>query len=108
MALAFAIRDRGAAGDLFSRIVDITLDNAYPAGGWPVTPANLGFGTNGVIMSVSCGPKGGFSFEWDEVNSKIICRDSSGAANTATPVITTVTVANAIVLRCVCWGKGQG
>jgi len=29
MAMTYAIKARGASGDMFERIVDITFDNAY-------------------------------------------------------------------------------
>jgi len=110
MALGYSIVDRGAAGDLFFRVVDITMDNSYPSGGWAVTPLALGFGSNGVIFGVIPlgGAKAGRLLEWDQVNLKLMVRDASGAANAATPEITTVTQMNNQVLRVLAIGKGQG
>lgn len=106
---AFVVVDRGSAGDLFYRVVDITLNNAYDALGWAITPQQLGFGSNGVIfLVIPQAIKGGFLVEWDQVNSKLMVRDSSGAANTLSPEITTVTLMNAKVLRVLAFGKGQG
>lgn len=48
--------DRGAFGDLFTRIVEIVLTDDYAAGGDAVTVAELGFGTNGVIKGVFSSP----------------------------------------------------
>lgn len=105
-----SIVDRGAAGDLFFRIVDVTLNNAYDAGGWVLTPKNLGFGTNGVIYGVIVMNDNatGRLIDWDQANKKLIVRDASGAANAATPEITTVTQMNGVVVRLLAVGKGQG
>lgn len=109
MALGFNIVDRGAAGDLFYRVVDITMDNAYPSGGWPIAAKDVGFGTNGVILLVhAMGMTSGRLLEWDQTNKKFMVRDASGAANAATPEITTVTQMNGLVARVIAWGKGQG
>jgi hypothetical protein len=110
LALAYNILNRGAAGDLFFRVVDITLDNAYPAGGWPLTAQALGFGLNGVVLGVipMGGAEQGRILEWDQAANKLVVRDSSGAANVATPEITTATQMNAFVVRVLAFGKGQG
>jgi hypothetical protein len=109
VALGFNIVDRGAAGDLFYRVVDITMDNNYPAGGWPIAPKDVGLGNNGVIFFVhAMGMISGRGMEWDQTNKKLMVRDFSGAANAATPEITTVAQMAGIVARVIAWGKGQG
>jgi len=109
VALGVNIVDRGAAGDLFFRVVDVTCDNSYPAGGWAITPAQLGFGANGVVYQVQTpGVKDGFFLEYDSSTAKLKVRDASGAANTLSPEITTVTLMNNKVIRLIAWGKGQG
>ena len=110
MALSFSIVDRGSAGDLNFRVVDITLDNAYVSGGWAVTAQNLGFGLNGVIygMLVMNDTASGRHVDWDQANKKIMVRDASGAANAATPEITTLTQMNGVVLRAIAFGQGHG
>ena len=81
MALGVNIVDRGSAGDLNFRVVDLTCDNSYPSGGYPLTAQALGFGGSGVIYAVQPqGVKNGRLVEWDQANSKIMIRDSSGAA----------------------------
>jgi hypothetical protein len=109
MALSYNIVGRGTVGDMFVRVVDITLDNSYPAGGWPLSAAGLGFGTNGTVYAVMPfnDVTGRFPF-WDRANNKLMIRDASGAANAASPEITTVTQMSGVVCRCVCYGKGQG
>lgn len=109
MALSYNIVERGAFGQMFVRIVDITMDNSYPSGGWLLDPQALGFGKNGVILAVV--PfndiSGRFPF-YNVATGKLMIRDASGAANAATPEITTVAQMNTIVLRCLVYGKGQG
>ena len=110
MALAYSILGRGSIGDIGVRLVDITLDNAYAAGGWALTAKDLGFGLNGVVLAVipTGGAEQGRILEWDQANNKLIVRDSSGAANLATPEITTLTQMNTFVLRCLVLGRGSG
>jgi hypothetical protein len=110
MAASAAIVDRGAAGDLFTRIVDITLDGSYPAGGYPLTAQQLGLGTNGVILFVDgTGSKtGGWIVAWDYTNGKLQVFDGSGAANVAMHEVAAATVLTGVVARLLVWGKGQG
>jgi hypothetical protein len=109
VALSYSIVDRGAYGDLNVRVVDITLDNSYPSGGWAVAAKDLGFGTNGTVYGVMpMGDAGGYSIRWNPATGKLTARDSSGAANAATPEITTVTLLNGVVVRVMAMGKGHG
>lgn len=111
MAAATAIVDRGAAGDLFFRIVDITLDNSYPAGGYPLTAAQLGLGANGVIYLVdpcTVSKTGGWLVGWDFTNSKLQVFDGSGVASAVMHEIAAATSLAAVVVRAFVCGKGQG
>lgn len=109
MAISTNIVKRGAAGELFFRVVDVTCDNAYPVGGWPISPAQLGFGVNGVVFGVMpLADSGGFAVSYNRATGKLMVRDASGAVNTATPEITTVTLMNGVVVRLLAWGMGQG
>jgi hypothetical protein len=110
MAAAATIVRRGASGDLFERIVDVTLDNSYPAGGYPLTPQQLGFGLNGQIVSVMApaSKTGGWETDWDYTNSKLQVFDSSGAANAAMHEVAAATNLTGVVVRLLCRGIGQG
>jgi hypothetical protein len=111
MAASVAIVDRGAAGDLFFRVVDITLDSSYPAGGYPLTPRDFGFGTNGVIFMVDPGTfskTGGWLVGWDYTNNKLQVFDGSGAANVVCHEVIATTVLTGVVVRAIAFGKGQG
>jgi hypothetical protein len=107
VALSYSVLDRSANGDLFFQVIDITLDNSYPSGGWPVTAQSLGFGVGGDIYGVIILNQNatGRHLDWDQVNKKIMCRDASGAANAATPEITTATQMNTVVLRVLALGR---
>jgi hypothetical protein len=111
MAASPSIVDRGAAGDLFFRVVDVTLDASYPALGYALTPQQLGFGANGVIFAVHGSvSKDGFSWGvgWDYTNNKLRVFDGSGAANAANHEVAAATVLTGVVVRLLVFGKGQG
>lgn len=110
MAASALIVDRGAAGDLFFRIVDVTLDGSYPAGGYPLAAKDLGFGLNGTIWAIPGGNSktGGWTVAWDFTNSKLQVFDSSGAANAVQHEVIATTVLTGVVVRLLVFGKGQG
>lgn len=111
MAAAANIVDRGAAGDLMFRIVDVTLDNSYPAGGYPLTPQQLGLGLNGTIFEVDPGTvskTGGWLIGWDYTNNKLQVFDGSGLVNVAMHEVAAATNLAAVVARLLVMGKGQG
>jgi|SRR5215471_11721803 len=109
MALAYSIKDRGAFGDLFTRIVDITLDASYAAGGYLLDTKQCGFGTNGTILHVDVGICGGFLVEYAPTTGRLLVRDASGSAGAASPEVANNAAAiNTVVCRCKILGKGQG
>jgi hypothetical protein len=111
MAATPTIVDRGAAGDLFFRIVDVLLDGSYPGGGYALTPQQLGLGLNGIIFMVDPGTvsrTGGWLAGWDYTNGKLQIFDGSGAVNVAMHEVAAATVLTGVVVRCLVFGKGQG
>jgi len=110
MALGYAVRRRGSFGDLNYRIVDVTLDAAYAAGGYTLSPKDMGFGTNGVIVFVLPSPTAdGFHMEFDEATGKFKVRDSSGTVGAATPEAAgNLAALNGIVVRMMAMGVGHG
>jgi len=92
------------------RIVDVTLDGNYPAGGYPLAAKDFGFGTNGQIFFVDADASmtGGWAVGWDYTNSKLQVFDSSGAAGAAMHETAAATVLTGVVARVMAWGKGQG
>jgi hypothetical protein len=110
MALGYAVRRRGSFGDLNYRIVDVTLDGAYAAGGYTLVPKDMGFGTNGVLVFVIPSPSAdGFLTEFDEATSKLKIRDSSGGVGAATPeAATNLAALTGIVVRMMAMGVGHG
>ena len=108
MALSYTIRDRGAFGGLFTRLVDITFDNAYAAGGYTLDAKQCGFGTNGTILS-ALGSNGGFFADLSPSTGKLLVRDASGAAGAVSPEVPNNAAAlNTVVMRLFLLGKGQG
>jgi ABC-type uncharacterized transport system permease subunit len=110
MAATPQIVDRGAAGDLAFRIVDVTLDGNYPAGGYPLTAQQLALGLNGLIYLVlgSGSKTAGWESGWDYTNNKLQVFDSSGAASVAMHEVAPSTVLTGVVCRLLVMGKGQG
>lgn len=110
MAATPVIVDRGAAGDLFFRVVDVTLDGSYPAGGYALTPQQLGFGLNGTIYAVlgAFSKTAGWLVGWDFTNGKLQVFDGSGATSVAMHEAAAATVLTTVVARLVVMGKGQG
>lgn len=108
MALGYSVVNRSAFGDLFARVVDVTLDNAYQAGGYTPDPQGLGFGKNGVILAmIPVGSRGGFFTDFS--GGKLMVRDASGAAGAASPEVGNNNAAiNGLVQRFLVLGKGQG
>ena len=110
MAATAVVVDRGAAGDLAFRIVDVTLDAAPPVGGYALAPRDFGLGLNGVIYFVSAGgasKTGGWEAAWDYTNNKLQIFDSSGAAGAGMVGVTGVNL-SAVVVRLLVMGKGHG
>lgn len=110
MALAYSIKRRGQSGDFQFRLVDITLDNAYAAGGYALSAQQMGLGLNGVILAViGLGVKAGFLTEWDQVNLKLMVRDASGGVGAATPEVANALAGlNGLVTRVFVIGVGTG
>lgn len=50
-------------------VYNIAFDDAYPTGGEAVTPGDVGLTR---IDDAIISPEGGFTFEWDTTNSKIL------------------------------------
>lgn len=111
MALTYSIKRRGSAGDLNFRIVDVTLGAGdYLAGGYTLSPQQMGFGSNGtVFFVVSPGVVGGFLVEWNPTTSKLMFRDSSGGVGAADPETANALAAlNGLIVRVLVFGIGHG
>lgn len=71
MALSFDSTNRLQAKIQRRRmtITPVTLDNAYPAGGWPITADNLGLGRIDFLTVLDPGQA---SFKWVPSTSKLM------------------------------------
>jgi len=108
MAASAVVARRGASGD--ERYVDVTLDSSYPAGGYPLTSKDLGFGGSGRIdlVDAATSKTGGWEVGWDYTNSKLQVFDSSAAANAAMHEVAGGTSLAGVVVRLFVKGSGQG
>jgi hypothetical protein len=69
MAVAYAkVEARPDAG---RTVYDITLDTAYPAGGYPLDYKQLGLLSAPTAMNADFSTAQGFVAQWDPVNSKL-------------------------------------
>lgn len=110
MALAYTIRHRfPSAGNLNIRVVDVTLDAAYAAGGYSLDTQKMGFGSNGTIVFVLSGPADGFLTEYDEQTGKLKLRDVSSAVGVAAiEVANGLAALNGLIVRLLAYGTGHG
>lgn len=68
MAIAISVKKQSKLGTLHANIADITLDNAYPTGGYAISPAVIGMDSIDVmVISASVG----YLFDYDHVNGKL-------------------------------------
>jgi len=110
VALAYSVKYRfPSGGNLNIRVVDVTLDAAYAAGGYTLDPQKMGFGSNGAIIFVLSGPADGYLTEWDEAGSKLKVRDVSSAVGVAAiEVANSLAALNGVVVRLMAYGTGHG
>jgi len=95
---------RVTTGGIKQRIVDILWDNAYPAGGEPLSAADLGMaGILGVqpITTTS----NGYVVDYDLTNSKLRAWQSdTDGADAPMEDNSTAGALNTITTRCLVWG----
>lgn len=110
MALAYIVKHRfPSAGNLNIRVVDVTLDAAYAAGGYTLDPQKMGFGSNGQIVYVLSGPADGYLTEYDEATNKLKVRDVSSAVGVAAiEVANALAALNGVIVRILAYGIGHG
>lgn len=112
MAIATSIIRRDTLGSLEYRVVDITLDNSYPTGGWAVSAQAVGFGLNGQILGEIGGAiKDGYMLQYDQVNNKIKVFQGDNANAGAAPGVELANasaVMNGKVVRMAFIGLGHG
>lgn len=76
MALAFTIKQRNRTGNQKRHTVDIAFDSSYPTGGEAATAANFGLTVvNDVVFPE---PSGGYIFQYDRTNAKILVYAAGG------------------------------
>lgn len=78
------------------------LGASYTAGGEAVTKSDVGF--DGILSHLSVDPAGGYVFEWDSANSKILAYEQTdpadaGGANVPLVEVTAATDLSAVTFR---------
>jgi len=94
---------------MWVRVVDITFDASYAAGGYALSARSLGLGANGVVIAViPVGSRGGFFADYNQGTGALMVRDASGSVGAAsTEVGNNNANINGVVQRCVVLGKGS-
>jgi hypothetical protein len=92
------------------RVVDVLMDGSYPAGGYPLSPQQLGLGLNGQVFLVlgDMSKTGGWDIAYDYTNAKLQVFDGSGAASSAAHETAAATVLTGVTARLMVFGQGQG
>lgn len=91
-------------GRVRERIYDVLLDNSYPAGGWPVSPDDVGLLTIVGLEAIGSAASNGAAqttltvFAWDFATNKIQAFES-GAANAPLAEKNEATGLNTTVVR---------
>lgn len=73
MALAYVIRDTLNLGSVQGKLIEITLDAAYPAGGYDINAdkTKLGFIIISAVIPLGMPRTVGVAPSWDRVNKKL-------------------------------------
>jgi len=94
--------ERGVPGDMQYRVFEITFDSSYPTGGESMTAADIGFSK--IEFITFAGGDGGYVFDYDFANSKVIVYRSAGSAAALGQVPNTTNL-SAITTRAMAWGR---
>ena len=94
--------ERGVPGDMQYRVFEITFDSSYPTGGEPMAAADVGFSK--IEFIAFSGGDGGYVFDYDFANSKVIVYRSAGSAAALGQVPNTTNL-SAITTRAMAWGR---
>ena len=85
MALTVTPRQNFVIGDRRAVIADVDFDSSYPTGGEDLLPTTLGFTSRADFVLVE--PAGGYTFEYDHTNSKVIARQGDNPNAAAAPAV---------------------
>lgn len=93
-----------STGDRYKTVSNVALDNSYPAGGYPLTPAQLGFAsTTDPEFTVECDNANGWTTTYDYTNQKL--RLWTSTATTSVVVTAGTDVSAAATVRITASGK---
>lgn len=102
MALAFSTVHKsspnGVNNEVFG-VIDITLDDSYPDGGWPITPANLGVSTIHLLIPPATSA-GGLLLQWDAANNKLLTYEQTADGLVSIVTVSADDINEDDVIRC--------
>jgi hypothetical protein len=94
--------ETGVPGNLKYRIVKITFDSSYAAGGEALTATTLGFET--VALVIAQAEDSGYVAQYDYTNSKLALYEA-GADAAALDEVAATTDVSAVIVRCLVLGR---
>lgn len=96
MAIAYSVVQKLPLA--YKTIVDITLDNAYPANGYALANASMGILGAPSMLDLDVKTAQGFTPVWDQANNKLKMFKSAGAAG-AHAECASADLSSAVVVR---------
>ena len=99
MAATIAVvkRFKAVGGMPKDALFDVTLDASYPAGGYAITPANLGL--KGIWNLQPTDVVNGYAFAWDKTAGKLMAYWTGAAVSSVLAEVTAATNLSAVVVR---------
>lgn len=86
------------------RVIDVTFDSSYPAGGEPIDFTTLGFASVQAVIDAGGLTHGGFVYDYDYANSKLLVYWTGAVVSTALAEVTAATNLAAFTVRLVVIG----
>jgi len=86
------------------RVIDVTFDSSYPTGGEALDFTTLGFASVQAVIDAGGITHGGFVYDYDYTNSKILAYWTGAVVSTALAEVTNATNMAAFTVRLVVIG----
>ena len=103
MALTIGTQKRYSIGGRYQTVTAITADTSYPAGGYPLTPTQLGLPLGIIddvhVMDAGVTAAGAVNLQYDVANQKLMAF-SGGSTSTLQPEVTATTDIHTALVNC--------
>lgn len=107
MAITVANAAVDNPGGVRFKVVTLTLDGSYPTGGYPVTPAQVGFASSidGMVLGGTANNTTGVVAAWNPTTQKVQAYLSNGASPALLNEAPNTTALTGQVVTGIAWGK---